>query len=174
MLHLVQQRLDKKLHAHGRQAKADVLAAQPTLNSITGAGGFPVKARKWRLSLRVRPAGENEFEIAFAPWLKGSFGPAVGQVVDVLFDPDDHSKVVIDPWSQDTMTNMIAEAQQQAAALGPGVFVLGADGQMTSAASPAGPARDPLDQVQELSDLRDRGALSDDEFQAAKSKILGR
>jgi hypothetical protein len=69
---------------------------------------------------------------------------------------------------------VIAEAQQQVAGLGPGVFVLGADGQITSAAAnPAGPARDPLDEVQQLSDLHDRGALTDDEFRAAKSKVLG-
>jgi hypothetical protein len=142
MLHLVQLRLEKRLEADGRKAKADVLAAHPTLNSITGNGGVPVKARKWRLSLRVRPAGEDEFEIDFAPWLKGSFGPAVGQVVDVLFDPDDHSKVVIDPRTQDAVASVIANGQQ-AAAIGPGVFVLGPDGQVTPAANTAAPASGP-------------------------------
>ena len=37
--------------------------------------------------------------------------------------------------------------------------------------APAAP--DPADQIAKLADLRDRGALTDEEFQAEKKKILG-
>ena len=41
-----------------------------------------------------------------------------------------------------------------------------------SAPAPA-PAPDPIAQLRELASLHDAGALSDDEFAAAKAKILG-
>jgi hypothetical protein len=37
----------------------------------------------------------------------------------------------------------------------------------------AQPPADPLDRLQKLADLRDRGVLSDAEFEAQKAKILG-
>ncbi len=36
-----------------------------------------------------------------------------------------------------------------------------------------GPTADGVDRLRELSEMRDRGALSDDEFAAAKRKLLG-
>jgi hypothetical protein len=37
---------------------------------------------------------------------------------------------------------------------------------------PAAPSADPIDRLNELADLRDRGVLTDDEFAAAKAKVL--
>jgi len=39
--------------------------------------------------------------------------------------------------------------------------------------APPPAAADPLDQLKELGDLRDRGVLTDAEFEAQKAKILG-
>jgi hypothetical protein len=39
-------------------------------------------------------------------------------------------------------------------------------------AAPAQPATDPVQRLSELADLRDRGVLTDEEFAAAKAKIL--
>jgi hypothetical protein len=179
-------RLEKKLLANGREAKAEVLAARPTINSITGTGGFPLKALKWHLSLRVAPVDEPQFDIDFAPWLKGGFMPSVGLTVDVLYDPGNHSQLVVDPRKQDTIKDMLAVAQQQQSAIvsafaasqqqaggsGRRIVVLEPGGQIVQAGGQAAPAADPVDQLQKLVDLRDRGALSEDEFVAEKSKIL--
>ena len=40
-------------------------------------------------------------------------------------------------------------------------------------AAPAAPAEDPFDQIEKLSKLHSEGALTDEEFAAAKAKILG-
>ena len=40
-------------------------------------------------------------------------------------------------------------------------------------AAPAAPAEDPFEQIEKLSKLHDSGALTDEEFAAAKAKILG-
>jgi hypothetical protein len=37
---------------------------------------------------------------------------------------------------------------------------------------PAAPSADPVDRLTELADLRDRGVLTDEEFAAAKAKVL--
>jgi Short C-terminal domain len=38
--------------------------------------------------------------------------------------------------------------------------------------APAAPAADPVERLTELADLRDRGVLTEEEFAAAKTKIL--
>ena len=54
--------------------------------------------------------------------------------------------------------------QQQVAAVNQGY----AESEM-----PAAPAEDPFAQIEKLSKLHDSGALTDEEFAAAKAKILG-
>jgi hypothetical protein len=48
-----------------------------------------------------------------------------------------------------------------------------ADPPPQAAPAPAEPAADPLQQLSELGDLKDRGILTDSEFAAQKAKILG-
>ena len=43
----------------------------------------------------------------------------------------------------------------------------------TAQAAPAGPAPSMIDQLSELTTLHERGALTDEEFAAAKAKLLG-
>jgi hypothetical protein len=43
-----------------------------------------------------------------------------------------------------------------------------------AAPPPAAPAPDPIEQLQQLADLHDRGVLTDEEFAVQKSKILSR
>jgi uncharacterized protein with WD repeat len=58
-----------------------------------------------------------------------------------------------------------AYTQQQTAAVAQG---------MDQAPMPAAPAQeDPYEQIEKLSKLHDSGALTDEEFAAAKAKILG-
>jgi len=45
--------------------------------------------------------------------------------------------------------------------------------QQAQAAPPAAAAPDPIEQLKDLADLKDKGILTDAEFQAQKAKILG-
>ncbi len=58
-----------------------------------------------------------------------------------------------------------AYTQQQAAAA--------EQGMEQAAGPPPPPAVDPFDQIEKLSKLHSEGALTDEEFSAAKAKILG-
>jgi hypothetical protein len=59
-----------------------------------------------------------------------------------------------------------AYTQQQAAAVEQGM-------EQQAAAPAAQPVEDPFAQIEKLSRLHDEGALTDEEFAAAKAKILG-
>jgi hypothetical protein len=181
MLRFNQHRLDKELVARGTPAKAEVLAARPTLNNVTNSAHTRIIAAKWRLTVRVLPDGEPPFEVECKPWLEGSIRPVAGQIRDVLYDPSDHSRLIIDPRVLDPMTEAIAAARAQAVAAGPGVFVLSGSGLARVGGAPA--VIDPaaaapaaaldVDELQKLADLHTRGALSDDEFATLKARILG-
>lgn len=171
MLRITYKRLEKKLLASGREAKAEVVAAQPTLNAIRS--GWELKESKWLLKLRVQPPGHSEFQSDIQPWLPAAFRPRPGTTVDVLYDPKERSKVVIDPRTEPTVDPVLAAARQAAATAGPGVFVMGPGGQLTQVGAAAAAHEDPVDELQKLVDLHNRGALTDSEFAAQKSRILG-
>lgn len=79
---------------------------------------------------------------------------APGAVLAVKVDPADRTIVVLDWQGQ----------AGQAMALA---------GQATQAATGAGAAQDPVARLERLQSLKDRGLLSDAEFQAQKDRILG-
>ena len=45
--------------------------------------------------------------------------------------------------------------------------------QAPPAPAPAAPAADPIEQLKELGELRDKGILTEEEFAAQKAKLLG-
>ena len=67
-----------------------------------------------------------------------------------------------------SLADMVAQAQAGMAAAGI------SPGTMPGVPAPAAPAAqpDPVEQLSKLADLRDRGVLSDEEFEAQKAKIL--
>jgi hypothetical protein len=117
-----------------------------------------------------------------------------GSVPPVLVDPNKNSRVNVDwdgEFEQGTLADMaaanpmiaaamkgagvdiesISRAQNAAIAAGqmPGNVIIG--GQLMGAA-PAAAAPDLPDELKRLADLRDSGALTDEEFAAAKAKLL--
>ena len=167
-----------------------------------------------KLKLRVEPPAQAPFEVTLKQVFNDAHGqhiPQEGWSVKVIYDPSDHSKVVIDleemfvrpgvgdrdaavaryeqalAMSRDPQARaeriqrMQAEAmaragvspdlltiQQQMAAK----FLAGRAAEAIQAAAPAsGP--DVADQLQKLADLRDRGVLTESEFQQQKAKLLG-
>ena len=155
-----------------------------------------------RLKLRVGPDGAAPFECTVKQVFNDTKGwhiPEEGYSVKVLCDPDDESKVVIDLESmpvapgfdrdealarhqrvmerasdpearrkwQEEQAN--AAAQMQAATAMQQMLA-------TQYAQPAGGGAAPdvvADQLTKLADLRDRGVLSDAEFQTQKARLLG-
>lgn len=212
-------RLEGKLREQGgSKAWATVLeskqqwASSGGTNKVSGqAGSFTIHQK---LKLRVEPEAQDPFEVTLKQVFNDAHGqhiPQEGWSVKVIYDPSDHSRVVIDldemfvrpgvadrdaavarheqalAMSRDPearaqrIQRMQAEAmasagvspdllamQQQMAAK----FLAGrAAGAGQAAAGPTAP--DVADQLGKLADLRDRGALTEDEFQQQKAKLLG-
>lgn len=200
-------RLEKKLRAgEGKAAPAQITEAKPGHMAISSGGDAAQQVASahvnWRLKLRVTPDGEAAFDAEVKePYPEMGGGPSVGSTIGVLYDPNDHSKVVVDHSAagQATMVagtmsstakarmeriggepaeDLITEAMTDPAAfrekMQERATQLAADstanvGGVPGAAAPV----DPADEIAKLAELRDRGALTDAEFQAQKKKILG-
>jgi hypothetical protein len=155
-----------------------------------------------KLRLRVEPDQEAPFESTVKQIFNDSFGwhiPEEGYSVAVIYDPEDHSKLVIDlevmpvppgvdrdeaaarhertmAQSQDPealrarMEEIRARAasQMQSAAAMQEMMV-----KQVSQSRSATPGPDVADELAKLADLRDRGALTDAEFEVQKARLLG-
>jgi hypothetical protein len=94
------ERLERKLREHGRSAPAEILSMR-TEGSGNSARGILAPdddlTASWtlaRLELRVMPDDEPAFEVTVRTRLN-TF-KYKGDTVPVLYDPDDHDKVVVD------------------------------------------------------------------------------
>jgi Short C-terminal domain len=200
-------RLEHKLKEQGgEQAWATVLESKQEWASTGGVNVAPGQAGSFtihqKLKLRVEPGGEPPFETTVKQVFNDSHGwpiPREGWSVRVIYDPSDHSKLVIDldkmpvrpgvdrdeaiarherviARMQDPAAGrqQIEEMKAKAAAQAQGAAALqervaAAFAQTQGAA----PKADIADQLTKLADLRDRGVLSDAEFEAQKARTLG-
>jgi hypothetical protein len=201
-------RLEKKLReSGGKAAPAEITAAKKGMMAISTGNDAAQQAASahvnWKLTLRVTPDSESPFEAEVKePYPEMGGGPSVGDVIGVLYDPNDHTKLVIDHSTEgiatQALSHMSPEAQaalssvggesagdlvkealadptafrekMRAAGSGPIVMV---GGQQISGAPVAAKPIDPADEIAKLADLRDRGALTPDEFEAQKKRVLG-
>jgi hypothetical protein len=164
-------KLESRLRERGRRAPAEILECSV---SATISDGMNLAARVQavcKLRLRVEPPGEAPFEAE----VKQRFGqfaiPAPGTRVEALYDPDDHGKLVVEA---DSIAATQAEGVpvtelMQRAMADPAKF----SEEMLGRAGAAPEAADPLVQLERLDALRQRGALTDEEFQAQKKRLLG-
>jgi hypothetical protein len=209
-----QERLHKRLLADGLPAQAVVVRSEPT-TWTEGYGGMATD-RKWKVTLRVMPEGDEPFEVDLAVYFKTGQPPNEGSTLSVLFDPADHSKVSADVssvvsappptgtvdeasvaetkaeigqmnlgsasslWKLGRMgkqlkeLNMAQARQGRNAAFASQVIVLGsAQPAQPAQAEPAQPPPSTVDRLAELSELHDRGRLTDEEFAQAKKMLLG-
>jgi hypothetical protein len=186
----------------GTVAWATVVDAKDKWASASTDGFGMVNSRTdhMRVSLRVEPDGQEPFEVTVNQAFKGSI-PMKGWQCKVIYDPSDPSKIAIQEDSitppgldhdraeraaemrkgaiEAARSGNIAEyvedmkAKALSGALGGFVMVDGqvvSGGQAAAAAPPAKP--DLADQLTKLADLRDRGVLTDAEFDAQKAKLL--
>lgn len=195
MLGELSKRKRKKLEESGTRAPATVVEIAEKGMTITNGNEQIVANTKviLKTKLLVEPEGQPSFEIE-EKFRYSQFGiPSAGQKLAVIFDPNDHDTIMLDDDPMAAVSSMMAgtgaSAEQQAlvtnltsASLG------GADPAQLQAMAqqfaqqnavafqtsgqPA-PAADPVDQLTKLSELKDKGALTQEEFDAQKKKILG-
>jgi hypothetical protein len=90
--------LQRKLSKSGRRAFATVLESQRTKYNETFGNAALVSNTTvlWKFKLCVAPDGEPPFEADADVLLPQTWSPSSGTRFPVLYDPDDHSKVIID------------------------------------------------------------------------------
>ena len=159
-------RRDRVLQRTGRRVPARVEAVD-----YTGVVGRSSNAGI-RVKLTVQPPNEPEFEAEVKTYVPMHAVPQAGDMVLVAYDPRDRGRITF-----------VAAAGPR----GSGKVLVAPDGTPLNvarsrvAAEPRGdgqPAadgaapRDPLERLEKLAELRDRGVLTDTEFASQKRKIL--
>lgn len=187
----------------GVRAFADVLAAEQSAIAVTIGNPNLVNNTevRWKLLLRVTPEAEPPFEAGLTALLPQLSPPRPGMRVPVLYDPKDHSRVQLDRRPAATadaaidavtaarpdlagaqvmgmpMTDVIRQAIADPGGFREEMMRRGAEMQQQAlgamrAAQPQQGA-DPIDRLERLAALKDRGLLTDEEFERQKRKILG-
>ena len=158
---------------------------------------------RWELQLRVLPESEPPFDATVHALLPQLNQPRPGTRVAVLYDPKDHGRVELDHQPMSTaqtaidaitsarpdlagaqvmgmpMTDVIRQAIADPNGFREQVVQRGAEMQQQAmAAMQAAQARqpesdDPVDRLERLAALKDRGLITDEEFDQQKRRILG-
>jgi hypothetical protein len=166
----------------GKQARAQIVAAKPGKAMKGGDPGQPPQVM-WKVTLRVFPDDAGSFPAVIqTPYPRSAGGPPLGTLIGVLYDPKNHRSIAFDSTaSTESWGSFQERAMERVLPPGtpttPGPLVI-AGGQVVSGgpapAAPA-PATSPpvAEQLEQLADLKERGVLTDAEFQAQKQKLLG-
>jgi len=198
----------ERLERSGRRAPATVVEIASFGLNIGDAqpGHVSSNSEAQRMTtLRVHPEGEPEFEVK-RKIRYGRYGrtvPKAGDRIEILYDPDDHNKVVVAPPTaeEEQMRAAVAlskakigfsvggkdsddvpisdeflQEHQQAMADAQKAQEMmqqftGGEGPTTA---PGAGSFDTTVQLQQLEALRDGGALTDEQFETAKARLLER
>ncbi|PJE24496.1 MAG: hypothetical protein CK431_05720 [Mycobacterium sp.] len=154
---------------------------------------------RWTLRLRVTPEHEPSFETTLKTPLPQAMRPRPGTRLAVLYDPKDHSRIQLDyqapaETAVDAITanrpdlsgasvmgmpmgDVIRQAMSDPAGFRTEMMRRAAEmqEQAMQAMQPQPPAasQDPIDRLERLAALKDRGVLTDEEFEQQKRRILG-
>jgi putative oligomerization/nucleic acid binding protein len=185
---IAQRRLERRLLEQGQAAEAEVLGKHRYMMRYGDQAGGG-RLFRWQLLLRVTPAGQPAFEVEYSQWLPPDYEPVVGQTFDVLYDPADQTKVVVDPRAASPLTKAMnvmnsaggsEEEQRRAtqefmALTNPGVAKVLQEYQEVAAATPLpGDLKpDVASRIEQLDRLMKAGLISDEQYQAKKQKLLG-
>jgi hypothetical protein len=124
-------RLEKKLREHGRAGRATILSIRTEGRGNSARASWSDDddlTTSWvlcRLELQVMPPGEAPFEVTLRTRLNTL--KTKGDTVPVLYDPDDHEKVVVD-YELDARVQMEGVEAARAALPHPGEAALAAAG----------------------------------------------
>lgn len=188
MLGKPSKKLKQQLEESGKRANAVIVEiAEKGLAVTRGAADNVVSNTEIALKthLRVQPEDEPEFEVKKRLSYPQLSVPSAGQTVPVIYDPEDHDKIIVDystaGQEQAALSaagidaDSLGDLMNQAAALQQAALQA-QQGQagMPGMTQPAGPAQpDPVGQLERLAALKEKGALTEAEFEAEKAKILG-
>ena len=131
-----------RLLATGKAGRATILAFSDTGITVN-------KVPRVRLKVRIEVPGEPPIEASQAMFVSRFAPPRVGEVHEVRFDPQ--------------QPNDFAFAPASASPVATSPVATSPDATRTD---------DRLGQLERLANLRDRGALSHEEFESAKRKLL--
>ena len=173
--------VDELQQQGGRVAWATVLNSDQQWDSSSGRS----RTDHVKLNLRVEPDGGEPFEATFKQAFAGTY-PMTGWQCKVIYDPADPSRIAVVEGSEappgvshdraERHAAIRAEATQAAISGNMAEFVEQLRTQQAAVGgqqSAAAPQADIADQITKLAALHQQGVLTDDEFQAAKAKLLG-
>src|SRR5882757_4805239 len=177
MLGKPSKRLMKQLEEKGKRANATVVEIAERGMAVTrGAEGVVGNTElALKAHLRVQPEDEPEFEVKKRFSFPQLAVPSAGQTVPVVYDPNDHDKIIVDysPEAQQaaafsaagidpSQIGQLMDQAQQMRAQAAGMQ--GGMGQMPGMTPPAQPQADPVEQLEKLAKLKESGALTEAEF----------
>lgn len=191
----------RKLDKVGVRAFADVLNAEQSMVSVTVGNPNLVSNTevRWTLRLRVTPEQEPSFEATLKALLPQAMRPRPGTRLAVIYDPKDHTRIQLDhqPAAETAIDAITANRPDLSGAsvmgmpmgdvirqaiADPGGFrtemmrrAAEMQEQAMQAMQPQAPApsQDPIDRLERLAALKERGVLTDEEFEQQKRRILG-
>ena len=169
----------KRILRHGEPGEATVLSVDQRSHLTSN------ERRDYDYVLEVRPETGPAFEanVRAKFWMVG-LRPKSGDVLkvriaqksrEVVFDLEGDARYDVDAMNAQTERMRASMREQQSAGQFPGQFggPLGDPPVSSTAASSPPDAKDDLDRLEQLVRLRDAGALSPEEFEEQKARILG-
>jgi hypothetical protein len=131
-----------------------------------------------RYKLRVQPDGEAPFETETKlkdDQLFGLHAVGVGSTVIVVFDPEDHTRVLIDVPATKAQARRGGRPTVLSGDNIAAFFATDAAGRaaVIAGAQAGAPSSGVADELTKLADLHDRGVLTDAEFETQKKQLLG-
>lgn len=155
---------DKKMH--------DPVSAVARVVDNDGLKSMPNQAVHCPLDLMVEAEGMAAYMVHVTVRPKTGKWPEINQVLPVIIDRSNPSRVEI-VWDQ--IPSLLDKVQMRTAGRLAAAQRAMAEGSASVAPVAPGPLNpvDPVDRLARLADLRDRGALTEAEFDVQKKRILG-
>lgn len=180
----------QRLKQEGKPANAKILSISRGFG-VTHGNEIFVENTQIDCSVRllVQPEAEPEFEVKTRLRFPQLSVPQQGSTIAVIYDPSDPKKMILQDGAEQLQNmfganspvsgligmalsgaseqDLIDKATQEFASSDSATVISG--GQIVSGA----PGSDPAESLKELSRLHQEGSLTDEEFAAAKQKLLG-
>lgn len=162
-------RAEADLFRTGTRATAEITAVEGTATEINDNPQIVLR-------LRIRPRGDAEFEHSRRMVVPRNAVPLPGHLVEVAFDPRDRKRVALetdDRFSAPPARFVKTRPPEQAAPAGASPSVSADENdQWGSMWESAGGAAGNIAELERLAALRERGALTQEEFEQQKQRLL--